>query len=188
MEMRELLINEKNISLMAKKENTSFNIKKLLGVDIDQSQSIRFGNMFQEFIKNLVISKGGKILPSQFIDVYKTGNTKSNKGLKDMDIWFILDDIMYYFEVKTNLDLDSEKSKATDNKIFDITKYLIIENQNTKVKTGILSCWYKREHGLPIKVKTPVCYIEDMFKILNIQCTSDEYYKLMLDFGKSISL
>ena len=51
-DIKSLLINEKNILTLKKNKNKSWNIKRLLGVDIDQSQSVRFGNMFQNFIKS----------------------------------------------------------------------------------------------------------------------------------------
>jgi len=44
--------------------------------------------MFQDFIKSVVIAAGGEVLSQQFADVYETGNTDTNKGLKDVDIWF----------------------------------------------------------------------------------------------------
>lgn len=184
--IKELLINEKNIKLLEKKENTSFNVKKLLGVDVDQSQSIRFGNLFQDFIKDIVKSVGGDVIEVQFIDVYETGNTKSNKGLKDMDIWFNFNNKMYYFEAKTNLDLDSEKSKATDSKIADITKSLIDNNNGIEVVAGVLSCWYEKEVGLSVKVKTNVFYINDILNILGIDYTKEEYYNLMKEFGNKL--
>ncbi len=185
-DIKNLLINEKNIKLLEKKENTSFNVKKLLGVDVDQSQSIRFGNLFQDFIKSLVTSVGGVVIDVQFLDVYETGNTKNNKGLKDMDIWFNFKNKMYYFEAKTNLDLDSEKSKATDTKISDITKSLMDNNQEVEVVAGVLSCWYEKEAGLSVKVKTNVCYIKDIFNILGIECSKEDYYNLMKEFGAKI--
>lgn len=55
-----------------------------------------------------------------------------------------------------------------------------------EVVSGVLSCWFKKETGLPVKVKD-VFYMEDLFKILDIQMTSEEYYSLMREFGKSIN-
>lgn len=184
-DIKSILINEKNINLLKKNENTSWNVKRLLDTDLDQSQSIRFGNMFQEFIKSVVIAAGGEVLSQQFADIYETGNTDTNKGLKDVDIWFKLNSKMYYFEAKTNLDLDSEKSKATDNKVEDVTNWMKKNYSDDEVVSGVLSCWFKKETGLPVKVKN-VFFMCDLFSILDIEMTSEDYYTIMKELGKSL--
>lgn len=184
-DIKSLLINEKNILLLKKNENTSWNIKKLLNVDIDQSQSIRFGNMFQDFIKSIIISAGGEVISQQFADVYETGNTGKNKGLKDIDIWFKLNSKMYYFEAKTNLDLDSEKSKATDSKVEAVTNWMKKTYPDIEVISGVLSCWFKKEAGLSVKIKN-IFYMNDLFNILDVEMTSEYYYSIMKEFGKSL--
>jgi hypothetical protein len=183
--LQSILINENNINTLKSTDDNSWNIKRLLGVNLSQSQSIRFGNVFQQFIKDLVKSCGGEIIDQHFIDVYGVGSEKSNKGLKDIDIWFTYNGVMYYFEAKTNMDLDSEKSKATDNKVEDITNWIKNNNLNTEVVSGVISCWFTKEVGLPVKVKN-VLFMEDLFKILNIDIQSSDYYDLMKKFGQSL--
>ena len=107
---------------MSVKDNTDFNVKRLLNNNkLNQSQSIRFGKIFEKFIKDLIKSRGYELINEGLIDVYETGS-KTNKGKKDLDICFIKEETIYYFESKLNLNLDSEKSKATDNKISDINE------------------------------------------------------------------
>jgi len=184
--MREFLINDKNIKLMSVKKNTDFNIKKLLNNDkLDQSQSIRFGKLFEKFIKDLAKSKGYQIINEKLIDVFNTG-TKTNKGKKDLDICFTKDNTIFYFESKTNLNLDSEKSKATDKKIFDITNFLIKENKDEDIYSGLITCWYEKEEGMNIKTKTNLLFMKDFFKLIGIETTKDEYYSIMSDFGQMI--
>ena len=184
-DIKSIIINESNISYLSDIGGDSFNIKKLLGVNLTQSQAIKFGNMFQNMIKDIIKSAGGEVLSQQFADVYGVGDSKSNKGQKDVDIWFTLNNKMYYFEAKTNLDLDSEKSKATDNKVRAIAEWMKSNYPNYEIISGVLSCWYTKEFGLSVKVKD-VFYIEDLFKILNIECSGDEYYQIMRDLGKSL--
>ena len=185
-DIKSLLINEKNITALAKKENNFFNLKKLLGVDIDQSQSIRFGNLYQDWIKSLASNFGAEIIDIHFMDIYKTGNVKTNKGLKDIDILFRFNGKMYYFEAKTSLDLDSEKSKATYAKISDVTEYIKTEYPDDEVVSGVLSCWYEKEIGLPFKLKTDAFFIKDIFNILGIEASKEEYYELMREFGSNL--
>lgn len=184
-DIKSIVINEKNISCLQDKSDESFNIKKLLGVNLTQSQSIKFGNTFQNIIKDIATSVGAEVLTQQFADVYGVGDTKSNKGQKDVDIWFKLNNKMYYFEAKTNLDLDSEKSKATDSKVEAISSWMKTNYPEYEVVSGVLSCWYTKETGLPVKVKN-VVYMEDFFKLLDIEFSKEEYYNLMKEFGKSL--
>ena len=184
-DLKSLLITEKNIDLLKKNDQLAWNIKRLLDVDIDQSQSIRFGNMFQNFIKSVVIEAGGNVLTQQFADIYGVGETKSNKGQNDVDSWFNYGDKMYYFEAKTNLDLDSEKSKATDQKVSAISDWMKITYPDCEVVFGILSCWFTKEPGLPVKVKN-VFFMQDLFNLLDIKISAEEYYQIMKDFGKMI--
>lgn len=184
-DLKSLLITEKNIELLKKNEKDAWNVKRLLGVDLSQSQSIRFGNMFQNFIKSIIVEAGGEVLSQQFADIYGVGETKTNKGQKDVDVWFNFKGKMYYFEAKTNLDLDSEKSKATDQKVEAISNWMKINYPNDEVVSGILSCWYTKELGLPVKVKN-VVYMERFFNLLGIEITKEEYYSVMRDFGKMV--
>lgn len=184
--MREILIKKENIDLMCVKENTDFNVKRLLNNNkLDQSQSIRFGKIFENFIKDLIRSKGHELINEELIDVYGTGS-KTKKGKKDLDICFIKENTIFYFESKLNLNLDSEKSKATDDKISGITEYLILENKKKDIFSGLITCWWEKEEGMSITTKTNLLFMKDFLEILGIKTTKEEYYTLMSDFGKMI--
>lgn len=184
--MRKLLINSSNIELMSIKENTDFNVKKLLANNrLDQSQCIRFGKIFENFLKQLIKSKEYTLINEDLVDVYSTGS-KTSKGKKDLDICFIKDDIIYYFESKLNLNLDSEKSKATDKKITEITDYLKEQNSEKSIFSALITCWWEKEEGMYITTKTNLLFMRDFFEILDIEVTKEEYYKLMAEFGSMI--
>jgi hypothetical protein len=184
--MREFLINEENISLMGIRKNTDFNVKRLLGNDrLDQSQSIRFGKIFEKFIKDLVKSRGYELINEELVDIYGTGS-ETKKGKKDIDICFIKDNSIFYFESKLNLNLDSEKSKATDEKISNITEYLITQNSGYTVFSNLITCWWEKEDGMPISTKTNLIFMREFLQILGIETTREEYYEMMSDFGKMI--
>lgn len=184
--MREFLINEDNIKLMNVKKNNNFNVKKLLNnYNLDQSQVIRFGKIFENFIKNLIKSKNYKLINEELIDINGNGLNK-NKGKKELDICFIKNDNIFYFESKLNLNLDSEKSKATDDKISKINDYLINENKNFSVFSMLITCWWEKEEGMLIKTKTKIFFMKDFLELLDIKSTKEEYYKMMSDFGKKI--
>lgn len=183
---KKILLTEENIDYLKDEKIESWNIKKLLGINLTQSQSIKFGFVFQDLVKKLIISTGGVIIDKRFIDIYNTGNSgKKNKGLKDVDILFSMNNIIYYFEMKTNLNLDSEKSKSTDIKVADITNWVVDNYPDNIVKAGVLSCWFKKEPNLDVKVKN-VFYMKDLFDGLNINITREEYYSVMAEYGKCI--
>lgn len=197
--MKEFLINNENVELMSVKENTDFNVKRLLNNNkLDQSQSIRFGKIFEKFIKDLIKSKGYELINEELVDVYGTGS-KTNKGKKDLDICFkigsspiatrwisLKENTIFYFESKLNLNLDSEKSKATDDKITNIKEYLIQENKENDVFSGLITCWWEKEEGMSITTKTNLLFMKDFLEILDIETTKEDYYNLMSDFGKMI--
>jgi hypothetical protein len=184
--LKKILLTEENINYLKDEKIEAWNIKKLLGIKLTQSQSIKFGYVFQDIVKKLIITTGGVIIEKKFIDIYNTGDNRiKNKGLKDVDILFSMNNIIYYFEMKTNLNLDSEKSKSTDIKVADITNWVAVNYPNSIVKAGVLSCWFKKEPNLQVKVKN-VFYMNDLFGSLKINITRDEYYTVMAEYGKRI--
>jgi len=69
-DIKSIVINEENINGLQDKNDDSFNIKKLLGVSLTQSQSIKFGNTFQNIIKDIATSVGAEVLTQQFADFF----------------------------------------------------------------------------------------------------------------------
>ena len=165
----------------------TYNVKKLLGNNkLTQSQSIKFGKIFETFLKNLIINKGFELMYTTPLDVNNEG-LPTKKGKKELDICFKHNNAIIYQEVKTNLNLDSEKSKITDGKIINITNYLKDNNEGVSVFNGIITCWWEKEPGLSITPKTNVMFMKDFFHILGFNITKDEYYTLMREFGKKFN-
>lgn len=185
--IREILINDKNINLMSVRENLDFNVKKILNNNyLSQSQSIRFGKIFENFLKNIIKENGYTLINEELVDIHKKGLNR-NKDKKDLDICFIKDDTIFYFESKINLNLDSEKSKVTDKKISEINEYLVNENKKMNVNSSLITCWWEKEEGMSVKTNTNLLYMRDFFKLLEIEnITSYDYYDMMSDFGNSI--
>lgn len=185
----EIVLAPNIINGMRKKKKDDFNLAKFLGVNIDQSQSIRFGKHFEEIVKNTIkASPNTKLEKDNLFYLFKNDdkNSKSNKGKKDVDIFFQKDDKYYYFELKTNMNLDSEKSKATDEKIKNVTNFF--QNKyNKKIISGCLTCWYENEKGLVNKLKSDIYYMKDLFKLLGEDIpTKEEYYNAFKTLGQII--
>jgi hypothetical protein len=196
--LKDILLTEQNIISLSKNENLveDFNIKKLLkNNNISQSQSIRFGIVFQNFLKDIAKECGAHVIKQNLFSTlsFVQNGLKSShktKGKKDADILFVYKNVLYYFESKVNLNLDSEKSKETNKKVENLRK--LFKNSNSiegqeyvDIKHGIVTCWYKKEKHLPVKVND-IYFIHNYFNIFDINCTEEEYYSIFEEFGKLI--
>src|SRR6056300_1422328 len=81
-------------------------IKSLLDFPITQSQSIRLGTAIENILRDMISSK------SSWVDIKPANQT----GEKERDHLFQLGGVTIYAELKSNLNLDSEKKKATREK------------------------------------------------------------------------
>jgi hypothetical protein len=122
---------------------------------------------------------------SRSIIMFETENNTNKKGKKQLDVCFIKNDIIYYFECKINMNLDSEKSKQTDAKIKLITEYLK-NKYNKQVISKVITCWYNKHKGLLNKIKTNVIFMNEFFDLIDYNTDEIKYYKMMEDFGKLI--
>ena len=90
------------------KSRAQTSLSYIVNRTLSQSDCIKLGNAVEKLLINIT---------SQFTK-YKNIKPPNKKGEKEKDILFIneKDKVIYYTEVKSNLDLDTEKSKATYNK------------------------------------------------------------------------
>jgi hypothetical protein len=181
-----IVLDEKNIETLKKKQKKdSFSIKTLLGNNtLTQSQCIRFGHVFENILKDTLSHENIEVLDTRFLYL----NTKGKK--KEADLLFKFNNTLYYFEAKTNLNLDSEKCIATDNKISDITNYLNnnkSEFECDNVVSGCITCWYETNKELNNKLKTKIFFMKDFFELINYKVTQIDYNKAMLLLGEKIS-
>jgi hypothetical protein len=104
-----------------------YSVKKFMNIDLSGSHSIRAGYFFEHFLKNVVSTSGYCHL---FDDRFLNGN--------QIDLFFINNKtgILYYFEVKTNVNNDSEKVLAVIDKINSVIKAKEISAK--EFKYGIL--------------------------------------------------
>jgi hypothetical protein len=183
-DLKGMLISKKYISKMKHIEKNAWNVSKLLGKLLTQQQSIKFGNMFQDIIKEWITSFGAVVSEVHFVDCYETGNKKGNKGKKDMDLLFTYNGILYYYECKVSAGLDSEKTKATNKKVQDITDYLT-KTQTLPVVSGVLTAWYEKESKMSVTVNN-VVFMSDLFNIFDFTISKEEYNSMLNEFGKQI--
>ena len=152
----------------------------------DQSIVIKVGDHFQNWFIKLAEAKGFEILPHGILD-----DIVENRK-KDVDMLFRdpIKNIVYYFELKANAGLDSEKRPATVRKIEFISNW-VKEKYKCEVVSGLLwwSVFDGQEHRkyesfkssyLPIKMITP----KEYFDILGVDFDKQYWDELWERMGK----
>lgn len=120
--------------------------------------------------------------------------TSNKKGEKEKDHLFINehDKIVYYAELKANLNLDTEKSKATINKCFSIKDELKNKYPDYDIKMCLVGLRYYSKSILPRTIKNKfmmiddnLCGMNDYLEILgleNLSFKDEEQYKYFINY------
>ncbi len=161
-------------------------VKRWTGVyTLPQAVSIRFGTLFEEALNDLVERCTlFEAITNSRAKTYITPEgelTEVTKGNKDVDILFRNDSTVYYRESKCNIELDSEKSKVTANKVNEVSARLQILYPDCKIDAALLNMdWSGKRtnfHGVRIE------YASEFISRLGIEDISEQDY---LDIGKAI--
>jgi len=156
----------------------------------EQSINIKFGR-FGEFLSKELINS------NKSLELLTCGVQKVNNKNKDIDLIFKNEKlkIIYYRELKGNIELDTEKLPATIAKCKEIEKCLKQKFKNYSIDCGILN-WsiYNRDDlsaGLSniriferngIKIDHMECFLD----MIEIQWSCDSYYDYFRDIGNMI--
>lgn len=153
---------------------------------------IKIGRNFEKWFKFIVEDCGMILLPDGVIKDVIGGKSK------DIDLLFMDNEnkIVYYRELKSNLELDTEKLPATYEKIKKITNYLRNEYPNYKIDSSLMTWAIYQEKDLPKKYNSKikqcknngveVSYPSDLFNLLNIEFSGNDYYNFFRKLGKKI--
>jgi len=153
----------------------------------EQSINIKFGR-FGEFLSKELINS------NKDLELLTCGVQKVNNKNKDIDLIFKNEKmkIIYYRELKGNIELDTEKLPATIAKCKEIEKCLNEKFKDYSIDCGILN-WsiYNREvltAGLS-NIRTfekngiKIDHMENFLDIIEIRWTSENYYNYFRDIG-----
>ena len=154
----------------------------------EQSFYVKVGKNFEKWFKFVAANSVGFVL-------LPDGITKQVSKGQSKDIDFIVLDInnkiVYYLELKSNLELDTEKLPATIDKVNLIEKYLTKTYPEYKIESGILHWAVYDKNILAKKYLTKikqaaasgvsVKYPKDLFEILNQTISETDYYSLFND-------
>jgi hypothetical protein len=157
----------------------------------EQSINIKFGHFGEIMAKELI-----KLNPK--FELLTCGIQVINDKKKDIDLIFKdeTNKIIYYRELKANIELDTEKLQATIAKCKEIEKYLETIYIKYKIDCGILN-WsvYNRiilKNGLS-NIKTfenngiKINHMEDFLNIIEIKWTEDDYYLYFKNIGEMLN-
>ena len=197
-------------------QNQILNIQKLgfdwvdraLGGDMTYTKPgsishLLFGKKPSEQSINIKLGRLGEFIAKEFIktnhnlELLNCGIQKVNNKLKDIDLIFRNESekIIYYRELKGNIELDTEKLPATINKCKEIESSLKETYEDYTINCGILN-WsvYNRKiltSGLS-NIKTfenaniKIDHMEDFLKIINVIWNEDDYYAYFRKIGIKI--
>ena len=151
----------------------------LIDRKLSQSDNIKLGIAIEKVFKDIIVNF------SNLINIRKS----NRKGVKEKDHLFmdIKNKIIYYAEIKGNLNLDTEKSKSTYLKVLDIDENLT--NQYTKytIKSFLVGARYVVKNDIPKKIllkykNIEVLGINDYFENLHLNLNFDnKTYRKMLN-------
>jgi len=155
----------KNINDAGKDYNSiSYIIKK----NLTQSQLIKFGINLEKIFVDIILEKNKNLVNIK---------PKNKKNKKEKDHLFIdeFNKIIYYAEIKSNLNLDTEKSKQTIDKLKFNHKELCNEYTDYKINTYLVGSRYFTKSNIPVNIINKYIDIKDYVNgineyFLNLNC------------------
>ena len=158
----------------------------------EQSINIKLGKFGEYLSKELINSNHN-------LELLTCGVQKINSNKKDVDLIFKdnVNKIIYYRELKGNIELDTEKLPATITKCKEIENSLKTTYLDYTINCGILN-WsvYNRKiltAGLS-NIKTfesggiRVDHMGDFLNIINVYWSEDDYYSYFREIGSKIKI
>lgn len=167
-DLNKLIINNNYvINCKSNKNKDSSSISSLIKKKLSQSECIKFGIAIEKIFLDIVLNYTN----------LKNIKVKNKIGIKETDHLFSDDNkkIIYYAEFKSNINLDTEKSKSTYTKCLIIKEELKNKYPDYKINWCIVACRYTNKNKIPnnlinkyIIVKNNMYGINDYLKLLNI--------------------
>jgi hypothetical protein len=167
-EIKLLISNNSYVENCKSNKNKDINsLSYIICRNLSQSDCIKLGNGIEKVTNDIILKY------TNFNDIKE----KNTKGKKEKDHLFCDDNnkIIYYSELKSNINLDTEKSKATYEKCLYNVSYLKNMYPGYEIKWCLLCTRYVNKEDIPKHLKHRYKTIEnnlfginDYFKLLNI--------------------
>jgi hypothetical protein len=174
----------KNCISNCKKDPSSLSF--LIDKKLSQSDCIKLGNGFEKVLSDIIIKNGLTNIKE-----------KNKKGLSERDHLFCnkKDHVIYYAELKANINLDTEKSKSTYTKCLKIVEELKQEYPEYTIKWCLLGYRYLEYSEIPSIIQKKYTLIsENLFGIneyltmlnIDLQFTEKEYILFLNEIANSM--
>lgn len=181
-DLNDIIMNNEYIKSCSSNKKKDINsISSIIDRNMSQSDCIKFGNGVEKVFKDIIL---------KFSEL-ENKKEKNKKGKKERDHFFKdeKNKIIYYAELKGNLNLDTEKSKSTILKCLDIVEELKEEYPDYLIKWCLLGFRYIDYNDIPIILKKRYSCIKDnvyginqYLSLLNIDLKfTDETYKIFIN-------
>lgn len=175
-------LNKYILQCKSNKKKEFNSLSYLINCNLSQSENIKLGFGLEKILSDIILYENKNLL--------SINTTKSIKNIKQKDHLFINEKlkIIYYAELKSNLNLDTEKSKSTSNKCLSIFKELKEKFPNYKIKMNLVGTRYYSKALIPEKIIKkfkfkPVGLSEYMKELkVNFLIKNEEEYKLFLNY------
>lgn len=152
---------------------------------INQSECIKMGIALEKVLLETITKYGRNI---------KSIKNKNKKGEKEKDHLFIDEEnkVIYYAELKANLNLDTEKSKSTTLKCFQIKQELEQKYTDYKVKMSLVGLRYYSKNEIPrtimnkyLDIKDNLYGMNEYLQLLGLETlhfTTENNYKYFINY------
>ena len=150
------IVNENGYvnSCVSNKTKDYNSLSYLIDRDLSQSDCIKLGTGIEQVLKDVVAKRNPKL---------KNIKPKNKKGQKERDHLFEdeASKTIYYAELKSNLNLDTEKCKSTSNKCSQILEELKQEFPEHTIKMYLLGIRYYKKELIPKVINSKYSCIEE---------------------------
>lgn len=163
------------------KKRDPLSLSYLIDRTLSQSNCIKLGNGIEKIFQDIIMKY------TKFTNI----KPKNLKGKREKDHLFqnSKDKIIYYSELKSNINLDTEKSKSTCEKCIEIVEELKLQYPTYKIKWCLLSYRYKHNDEIPnnirrkyTKIQNNLLGINQYLELVGINLKfTNQTYKLFLN-------
>jgi hypothetical protein len=161
-------------SCISNKKKEVNSLSYLIDRELSQSDCIKLGSGIEKVTKDIILDKN-KLLQNI--------KPKNMKGQKEKDHLFKDEEkkIIYYAELKSNLNLDTEKCKSTCDKCASILEELKTEFPDYEIKMFLIGIRYYEKKMIPkiilnkyTVIDNHLIGINDYFDYLNVNMKFDD--------------
>jgi len=154
-DLKLIIDNNKYVKECISNKSKDFNsLSSLVDMNLSQSDCIKFGNGMEKILNDVIITKNLQL---------KNIKPVNKKGKKERDHLFKNEVIktIYYAEIKSNLNLDTEKCKSTSDKCLQIYEELRLEYPDYFIKMYLVGTRYYDKTIIPKIIKNKYLSIEE---------------------------